>query len=74
MKQGRAEGMAEGMAEGRAKGMAEILLRLLERRFGAVPEAARARVCTASIADLDGWLDAILDAEDIDGVFVKESG
>ena len=71
--EGRAEGKAEGRAEGEARGKAEMLLRLMERRFGAVPEAVRAQVSAAPMADLDGWIDAILDARDVDEVFVNGS-
>ena len=75
--EGRAEGLAEGLmrgkaegrAEGKAEGKAETLLRQLERRFGAVPEDARARVLSAPIEDLDAWLDAIVSASSLDEVF-----
>ena len=67
------QGKAEGKAIGEAGAKAETLLRLMERRFGAVPEAARAQVSAASVADLDGWLDAILDAGDVDEVFADGS-
>ena len=59
----------EGRAEGRAEGKAEALLRLLERRFGAVPEDSRARVLAAPIEDLDAWLDAVILAPSLDDVF-----
>ena len=75
---GKAEGLnigkARGIAIGEAKAKKEPLLRQLERRFGAVPEAVRTRVYAASMFDLDGWLDAVLDAGDIDGVFADEPG
>ena len=55
--------------EGEAKGRAETLLRLLERRFGHVPEDAAARVLAAPVEDLDAWLDAILSASSLDDIF-----
>jgi len=65
--EGRAEGKAEGMAEGKAEGMAEgkasVLKRLAARRFGPLPEWARRRIEVAPVAQLDGWLDGIFDAE-----------
>ena len=67
----RAEAVETWMKQGEAKGKAETLPRLLERRFGAVPEAARARVPAASVADLDGRIDAIPDAGNVDEVFVN---
>ena len=66
---GLAEGEARGLAEGEVRGKAETLLRLLERRFGCVPESARARVAHGSAAELDAWLDALLDAHSLEAVF-----
>ncbi|MBR6477005.1 MAG: DUF4351 domain-containing protein [Lachnospiraceae bacterium] len=37
-KEGKAEGKAEGRAEGRAEGKAESITRLLEIRFGDIPQ------------------------------------
>ena len=67
--EGKAEGRAEGKAEGRAEGKAETLLRLLQRRFGAVPERVRTRVAVGSAAEIDGWIDALLDAQSLTEVF-----
>ncbi len=67
--QGRAEGKAQGRAEGKAQGKAETLLRLLQRRFGPVPERARSRVAVGSAAEIDAWLDALLDAQSLTEVF-----
>ena len=55
--------------EGRAEGKAATLLRLLDRRFGAVPESVARRVTTADAAALDAWIDNILTAADLDEVF-----
>jgi hypothetical protein len=72
--QGRAEGKAEGealgKAKGKAEGKAETLLRLLDRRFHGVPEAYRTQVLAADADQLDAWIDAVLDAETVEGVFV----
>jgi hypothetical protein len=73
----REEWTAEGMAKGRAQGLAEgqhqaqvrTLLRLLERRYGPVPEDIRERVEAADLPALDRWLDRILDAPNRDAVF-----
>ena len=59
----------EGEARGRAEGKAETLLRLLQRRFGPVPGNARARVAVGSAAEIDAWLDALLDAQSLTEVF-----
>ena len=63
------EGEDRGRVEGKAEGKAETLLRLLQRRFGAVPESARARVAGGSAAELDAWIDALLDAQSLTEVF-----
>lgn len=60
----------EGRAEGKAEGKAETLLRLISRRFGSDAAAAVAsRVRTADLADLDRYLDRLLDASAPDDVF-----
>ena len=63
------EALTEGLRRGKAEGKAETLLRLLELRFGAVPEEARARVHTAPVGGLDAWLDAFVSASSLDDVF-----
>ncbi|UEM01535.1 Rpn family recombination-promoting nuclease/putative transposase [Skermanella rosea] len=60
---------AEGMARGRAEGKAEILLRLLRRRFGEIPQSTFDTVHTASDDELTAWAENILDASSLDAVF-----
>lgn len=67
--QGRVEGRAEGRAEGRIEGTRALLLRLVQKRFGALPPAVQTRVATASVADLEAWTDRVVDARTIDEVF-----
>ena len=66
---GQGQGRVEGKAEGRVEGKAETLLRLMQRRFDVVPESARARVAVGSAAEIDAWLDALLDAQSVTEVF-----
>lgn len=63
--EGKAEGMAEGKAEGTAEGRAELLLRMLGRRFGAVPPEVERRIRAASVTSLDGWADRLLDVKSL---------
>lgn len=63
-----AEGYAEGYAEGQAKRAAGVLLRLLARKFGAIPDQARDRIGAASIDQLDLWTMRVLDATTLDDV------
>ena len=77
IEQGRAEGiekgLADGRAEGRAEGQAGLLLRQLELRFGAVPEAARERIRGASVSELEVWAEAVLGAASLDEVLAARS-
>ena len=70
---GKAEGLATGLAEGKAEGLAEgkaaTLLRQLQRRFGPVPRSMRDRVAASDVAQIDTWLDAVLDAPSLSAVF-----
>lgn len=59
------KGKAEGKAEGTAEGRAELLLRMIGRRFGAVPPEVERRIRSAEVAALDGWADRILDARSL---------
>jgi hypothetical protein len=68
---GLAQGRAEGQAVGRAEGQARSLVRLLERRFGPLPEQLRARVFDADVKSLDAWLDRVFDAPDLHAVFAE---
>jgi predicted transposase YdaD len=69
LQQGRAEGKAEGRAEGKAEGKAALLLQLLSRKFGPLPEDARQRVTLAKADDLDAWSLNLLDAATLGEVF-----
>src|SRR5690606_14119178 len=67
--EGHAEGLAEGHAEGLNEGRISMLLRLLERRFGAVPTTVVDRLRTASTDELDRCADRLLDADSLEAVF-----
>ena len=76
VERGRSEGLATGMERGRAQGMEQgraegvkVLMRVLERRFGALPALARERISDAQIPDLYVWLDRAIDAPTLDAVF-----
>ena len=71
--EGEARGEARGRAEGEVRGRASILNRLLERKFGPVPSAVRARIRCAPVHELDAWLDAVLDAPTLEAVFEDKS-
>ena len=76
LQEGRAEGLTEGLVkgrvegrmEGRVEGEAALLLRLLERRFGALSAEVRDRVAGADAAALETWGLRVLDAGSLDDV------
>lgn len=59
---------AEGEAKGRAEGKAEVLLKLLELKFGTLPEATVTRIRTAPVADLDRWVERVITAATLEAV------
>jgi len=59
----------EGRAEGRLEGRADVVQRLLEQRFGVLPDDAKLRIQRATEQQLDGWLDRILVADSLEAVF-----
>ncbi len=67
--EGEARGIAKGEARGIAKGEARSLVRLLERRFGPLPDADRRRIAGATLDQLDRWFDRGLDAGTLEAVF-----
>ena len=60
-----------GMEKGMLKGEQKTLRRQLERRFQTLPDWAIERIAQASEAELEQWLDNILDATSIDVVFTE---
>lgn len=68
IEQGKAEGKAEGKTEGEVSGRAALLLKQLQLKFGAVPDAVRERVHAASIDELDRWGERVLTAATLEDV------
>jgi predicted transposase YdaD len=62
------EGEQKGRLEGRLEGEAALLLRLLERRFGALPDWVRDRIAAADTASLEEWSLRLLDAGSLEDV------
>jgi len=63
------QGMQKGLQEGRQEGRVELLLKLLERKFGAVDEATRQRVAAATSNQLERWGERILNVTTLDEMF-----
>ena len=66
------KGLVEGRARAKAKEQREvtqrILRRLLVRRFGPLSEAQETQIAEASLEQLRGWCDQILDAESLEAL------
>jgi len=60
--------LQEGEQSGRRQGEAAILLRQLERRFGALPGWATERITTADTGALEEWSLRVFDATSLDDV------
>ncbi|MCW2314330.1 DUF4351 domain-containing protein [Rhodoferax antarcticus] len=62
-------GIKKGIEQGLQQGEALALQKLLVKRFGAISEAIAGKISTASSAQLDAWLDLVLDAPSLAAVF-----
>ncbi len=66
--EGEAKGRAEGEAKGEAKARVDVLSKLLQLKFGALPDDVADRIRGASIEELDLWVERVLAAESLDDV------
>ncbi|MDO4231359.1 MAG: DUF4351 domain-containing protein [Lautropia sp.] len=69
LEEGILAGRLEGLEQGLQTGRLETLTRQLRRRFGELDTTVEARLKSASSAELDQWIDNILDARSLDEVF-----
>jgi predicted transposase YdaD len=63
---GRAEGRVEGRQAGKTEGQVEIILKLLELRFGPLPEAIQSGVRAASGSRLEAMAERVLTARTLE--------
>jgi predicted transposase/invertase (TIGR01784 family) len=68
LERGRIQGEAKGRAEGEAKGRAEMLLKQLAVKFGPVSEDVSQRVRSASLEELERWVELVLTASSLEDV------
>ncbi|MBF0109790.1 MAG: Rpn family recombination-promoting nuclease/putative transposase [Magnetococcales bacterium] len=66
LQEGERKGLQEGERKGLQEGEATSLRRLLQRRFGPLPEWATTRIAKANIATLETWIDRVLDARTLE--------
>jgi predicted transposase YdaD len=60
----------EVFAEGEARGEVRLLQKLLNRRFGALPEWVKAKLAAAEPAQLEMWGERVLEARSLEAVFM----
>ena len=63
------ENLQKGRQEGRKEGEAQALLRLLEKKFGALPKGGQRRIARADLEVLLEWFDRAVTAERLEDVF-----
>jgi len=62
-------GMEKGREEGRQEANRTMLARLLQLRFGVLGSGVEARIAEGSPGELEGWLERVITAETLDGIF-----
>ncbi len=67
------EGIAKGMQEGLLRGQARAIARQLAQRFGELPSWVHEKLKSATPAELDAWVDAILEADSIEGAIGEKT-
>jgi hypothetical protein len=64
-----AEFRQAGQQKGRQEGEAIMLTRLLQKRFGELPDSVRARLRDASSSRLEHWGERLLDVSSLNELF-----
>src|SRR5690606_2160047 len=68
IERGIEQGIQTGLREGQLEGRAAMLSRLLQLKFGDLPETLQQRLAQASEAELDLWAERILFADSLEQV------
>lgn len=72
IEQGRQKGLQQGRQQGRQQGQVDaeraVLRRLLAKRFGAIASDVERRIAAAAPADLERWIERVLDAPSAEAV------
>jgi hypothetical protein len=73
LEEGQEIGLGLGLEKGVIEGEKKTLRRLLLRRFQVIPDWAVERILQGSDAELEQWLDNVLDAATLESVFTEQS-
>jgi hypothetical protein len=68
-RKGLIEGERKGKLEGKAEGKRETLLRILEEKYGSVPQWYQSKVMEAGIDQVEAWILRAIKAPDLEAVF-----
>jgi hypothetical protein len=66
------EGLEKGRKQGLREGEAHLLQRLLQRRFGELPDWVGDRLTSASSEQLEQWAERLLDIESLQALFQEK--
>ncbi|MDR9469088.1 DUF4351 domain-containing protein [Marinospirillum sp.] len=67
----RNEGRLEGRNEGRNEGQSLALQKLIQLKFGELPEWAQQQIAQADSEQIDHWISTLLEADTLDTLFRK---
>ena len=69
IREGEKLGEKRGKAMGEARGVAKMLLKLLNLKFGVLPEGVEQQVNSADIEQLNRWVELVLTAGSVEEIF-----
>ncbi|HFQ80990.1 MAG TPA: DUF4351 domain-containing protein, partial [Desulfobacterales bacterium] len=69
VKEWNKESMERGLRQGMQKGATQLLIRMLEKKFGALPQEFVLRLEQADEEQIIGWSERILSAHTLGDVF-----
>lgn len=62
------QGEAKGEAKGHVQALTKMLTKLLRSKFGELPESALSRLTSASMSELEMWIERVLSATTLEQV------
>jgi hypothetical protein len=65
------EGRMEGRMEGLIEGESRLLRKMIEKKFGTIPEWAESVLQSADSQQIDLWAESILTAESLEALLGK---
>ena len=72
LKKGLKKGLEQGLEQGRAQGEQLLLRRLIEKRFGSIPEWAKTKLASLSIPEIERIGERIFEASSLDSLFDRK--